>query len=87
MGGKPQKLELRWFNKDKALIPTSANRYDYTWVDPKDPRYCETHTLVYGARRSLLRRRRNWTAGRTPSEPTSNRPRTTSSSSVSPATS
>ncbi len=48
MGGKPQKLELRWFNKDKALIPTSANRYDYTWVDPKDPRYCETHTLVYG---------------------------------------
>ena len=48
MGGKPQKLELRWFNKDKALIPTTANRYDYTWVDPKDPRYCETHTLVYG---------------------------------------
>ena len=48
MSSKPQKLELRWFNKDKALIPTTANRYDYTWVDPKDPRYCETHTLVYG---------------------------------------
>ncbi len=48
MNRKPQKLELRWFNKDKALIPAAASRYDYTWVDPKDPRYCETHTLVYG---------------------------------------
>ena len=48
MSSKPQKLELKWFNKDKALIPTTANRYDYTWVSPKDPRYCETHTLVYG---------------------------------------
>ena len=46
MSGKPQKLELTWFNKDKALIPTEAGRYGYTWVDPKDPRYCETHTLV-----------------------------------------
>src|SRR5699024_9166485 len=46
MSGKPQKLELTWFNKDKALIPTEAGKYGYTWVDPKDPRYCETHTLV-----------------------------------------
>lgn len=47
MGRKPQKLELSWFNKDQALIPTATGRYSYTWVDPKDPRYCETHTLVY----------------------------------------
>jgi len=46
MSGRPQKLELTWFNKDKALIPTEAGKYGYTWVDPKDPRYCETHTLV-----------------------------------------
>ena len=47
MGRKPQKLELRWFNKDRALIPASAGGYDYAWVDPRDPRYCETHTLLY----------------------------------------
>lgn len=46
MSGKPQKLELTWFNKDKALIPTENGKYGYTWVDPKDPRYCETHTIV-----------------------------------------
>lgn len=47
MGRKQQMLELTWFNKDLALIPKKAGRYDYDWVDPKDPRYCETHTLVY----------------------------------------
>ena len=47
MGKKPQKLELNWFNKGRALIPTTTGRYDYTWVDPKDPRYGETHILVY----------------------------------------
>lgn len=41
-----QRLELTWFNKDKALIPTSRGKYGYTWVDPRDPRYCEVHTLV-----------------------------------------
>ena len=41
-----QRLELTWFNKDKALIPTETGRYGYTWVDPRDPRYCETRTLV-----------------------------------------
>lgn len=46
MGRRPQKLELTWFNKDQALIPTEEGKYGYTWVDPKDPRYCETHTLV-----------------------------------------
>lgn len=46
MGRRPQKLELTWFNKDKALIPTEEGKYGYTWVDSKDPRYCETHTLV-----------------------------------------
>lgn len=48
MGRRPQKLELTWFNKDKALIPTETGKYGYTWVDPRDPRYCETHTLIYG---------------------------------------
>lgn len=46
MGRRSQKLELTWFNKDKALIPTEKGKYGYTWVDPKDPRYCETHNLV-----------------------------------------
>ncbi len=38
--------QLTWYNKDKALIPTETGKYGYTWVDPSDPRYCETHTLV-----------------------------------------
>lgn len=42
-----QRLQLTWHNKDKALIPTETGKYGYTWVDPSDPRYCETHTLVY----------------------------------------
>ncbi|MEW1938460.1 site-specific DNA-methyltransferase [Dietzia maris] len=41
-----QRLELTWFNKDKALIPSERGRYGYEWVDPRDPRYCEVHTLV-----------------------------------------
>ena len=41
------RLQLTWYNKDKALIPTENGKYGYTWVDPADPRYCETHTLVY----------------------------------------
>ena len=42
-----QRLQLTWYNKDKALIPTESGKYGYTWVEPSDPRYCETHTLVY----------------------------------------
>jgi putative DNA (cytosine-5-)-methyltransferase len=42
-----QRLQLTWYNKDRALIPTETGKYDYTWVDPSDPRYCETHTLIY----------------------------------------
>lgn len=42
-----QRLQLTWYNKDKALIPTETGKYGYTWVDPSDPRYCETHTFVY----------------------------------------
>lgn len=41
------RLELTWYNKDKALIPKEAGKYGYAWVDPDDPRYCETHTLIY----------------------------------------
>ncbi|MDK4233635.1 site-specific DNA-methyltransferase [Corynebacterium accolens] len=43
-----QRLELTWYNKDKALIPTEQGKYGYTWVDPTDPRYCQTHFLDYG---------------------------------------
>lgn len=32
--------------KDQALIPTSENTYDYTWVDKDDPRACQTHYLI-----------------------------------------
>ena len=41
------RLELTWYNKDMALIPTQNGKYGYTWVKPDDPRYCETHTLVF----------------------------------------
>ncbi|CAB0899408.1 site-specific DNA-methyltransferase [Corynebacterium diphtheriae] len=43
-----QKLELTWFNKDQALIPQERGRYGYAWVDPHDPRYCQTHYLIEG---------------------------------------
>ena len=42
-----QRLQLTWYNKDKALISSETGKYSYLWVDPSDPRYCETHTLVY----------------------------------------
>lgn len=42
-----QRLQLTWYNKDKALIPTETGKYGYIWVDASDPRYCETRTLVY----------------------------------------
>ena len=40
------RLQLTWYNKDKALIPTETGKYGYAWVEPSDPRYCETHTLI-----------------------------------------
>lgn len=40
-----QRLQLTWYNKDMALIPTEDGRYGYSWVDPSDPRYCETRVL------------------------------------------
>lgn len=41
-----QRLELTWFNKDMALVPIARGNYGYSWVDPRDPRYCEVHPLV-----------------------------------------
>lgn len=41
-----QRLQLTWYNKDMALIPAEDGRYGYRWVDPADPRYCETRCLV-----------------------------------------
>lgn len=46
MARRTQKLELTWYNKDRALIPTEHGKYGYTWVHPKDPRYCETRRFV-----------------------------------------
>lgn len=45
MNRNKQLLELKWPNKELALIPVADGRYDYDWVDPEDPRYCEVHTL------------------------------------------
>ncbi|MGO1737118.1 MAG: site-specific DNA-methyltransferase [Leucobacter sp.] len=47
MGLSSHRLELTWYNKDQALIPQERGRYGYEWVDPGDPRFCETHTLVF----------------------------------------
>ena len=41
------RLQLTWYNKDKALIPTESGKYGYIWVEPSDPRYCEIHTLIF----------------------------------------
>lgn len=41
-----QRLELTWYNKDLALIPTEHGKYGYAWVSPNDPRYCETRPLI-----------------------------------------
>lgn len=43
---KQQKLELTWYNKDKALIPLEDGQYGYAWVDVHDPRYCQTRPIV-----------------------------------------
>ncbi|WBL17836.1 site-specific DNA-methyltransferase [Citricoccus sp. NR2] len=45
MTQKKRLLELTWPNKELALIPVKEGRYGYDWVDPRDPRYCEVHTL------------------------------------------
>lgn len=43
---RSQQLELTWYNKDRALIPTEHGKYGYTWVHPTDPRYCESRRLI-----------------------------------------
>lgn len=43
---KRSKLELTWYNKDKALIPLTEGKYGYAWVEPTDPRYCQTRPLI-----------------------------------------
>lgn len=40
------RLELTWTNKDMALIPSEKGKYGYSWVDVRDPRYCEVRPLV-----------------------------------------
>ena len=42
-----KRLEITWYNKDMALIPVENGKYGYRWVNPSDPRYCETHTLIF----------------------------------------
>ncbi|MCZ9306548.1 site-specific DNA-methyltransferase [Corynebacterium sp. c8Ua_181] len=43
---KCSKLELTWYNKDKALIPLAEGKYGYAWVESTDPRYCQTRPLI-----------------------------------------
>ncbi|WP_144794273.1 site-specific DNA-methyltransferase [Corynebacterium singulare] len=43
---KRSKLELTWYNKDKALIPLTEGKYGYAWVESTDPRYCQTRPLI-----------------------------------------
>ena len=45
-----QRLQLTWYNKDMALIPTETGKYGYSWTSPDDPRYCETHPLIMDGR-------------------------------------
>lgn len=40
------RLELTWWNKDLALIPSESGKYDYSWVEKSDPRACQTHYVV-----------------------------------------
>lgn len=40
------RLQLAWYNKDKALIQTEMGKYGYMWVDPTDSRYCGGHWTV-----------------------------------------
>lgn len=39
------RLELTWKGKDLALIPAEHGKYDYSWVDPSDPRACEVKSI------------------------------------------
>lgn len=42
-----QKLEMTWYNKDMALVPTETGKYHYSWVDVTDPRYSEVRGLEF----------------------------------------
>lgn len=39
------KLELTWMGKSSALIPVEDGKYDYSWVDPDDPRALEVKSI------------------------------------------
>jgi len=39
------RLELTWMGKDSALIPVEDGKYDYSWVDPDDPRALEVKSI------------------------------------------
>lgn len=54
-----KRLQLSWHNKDMALIPTETGKYGYTWVNPADPRYCETHVLVFDEYINGMRREKS----------------------------
>lgn len=41
-----RRLELTWFSRNMALIPTETGKDGYTCVDPTDSRSCGTHALV-----------------------------------------
>ena len=39
------RLELTWMGKDSALIPIGDGKYDYSFVDPSDPRALEVKSI------------------------------------------
>ena len=39
------RLELTWMGKDSALIPVEDGKYDYSFVDPNDPRALEVKSI------------------------------------------
>ncbi|OYN89477.1 site-specific DNA-methyltransferase [Parenemella sanctibonifatiensis] len=39
------RLELTWMGKDSALIPVEDGKYDYSFVDPDDPRALEVKSI------------------------------------------
>lgn len=39
------RLELTWMGKDASIIPQEDGQYEYTWVDPDDPRVTEVRSI------------------------------------------
>ena len=58
------RLELTWMGKDSALIPVEDGKYDYSFVDPNDPRALEVKSIEAPAGAASPPHRRGAGAGR-----------------------